>query len=239
MFPAPIVWLRPERLWKRLARERPPHAIIFPLRSLRTNKEALAEERNSIRLKKKICGFINFRIRVYLVWLFNRNFRFSQHVHDKYRTFAHLLEVGLWLQKSSWLRTCRDLILLLFLLGIHEVEVCYPSLSLLEHWCQHLCLVNPDRSNWTKLNKRWRKLSLSGSIMYQHVFRKKKLLTVRIAFKASATKWDSLFVLKVIWVKFLHPSSIITAFLWTISSAELVLCTPFLPSSTEYKCVSF
>ena len=146
-----------------------------------------------------VASLINVRIRVDLVWFFNRIFRFS-HVNDQYRKFVHLLEVGLWLRKSSWLRTCRDLILLLFLLGIHEVEVCYPSLSLLEHWCQHLCLVNPDRSNWTKLNKRWRKLSLSGSIMYQHVFRKKKLLTVRIAFKTSATKWDSLFVLKVIRV---------------------------------------
>ena len=83
------------------------------------------------------------------VWNF-AEFTFSWQVHDKYRKFAHLLEVGLWLRKSSWLRTCRDLILLLFLLGIHEVEVCYPLLSLLEHWCQHLCLVNPDRSNWTK-----------------------------------------------------------------------------------------
>ena len=96
-----------------------------------------------------VAYLINVRIRVDLVWFFNRIFRFS-HVNDQYRKFAHLLEVGWWLRKSSWLRTCRDLILLLFLLGIHEVEVCYPSLSLLEHWCQHLCLVNPDRDNWTK-----------------------------------------------------------------------------------------
>ena len=158
-----------------------------------------AAKQGSLRSPRRrlVASLINVRIRVDLVWFFNRIFRFSN-VNDQYRKFAHLLEVGLWLQKSSWLRTCRDLILLLFLLGIHEVEVCYPWLSLLEHWCQHLCLVNPYRSNWTK----WRKLSLSGSIMYQHVFRKKKSLTVRIAFKTSETKRDSLFVLKVIWAKF-------------------------------------
>ena len=150
-----------------------------------------------------VASLINVRIRVDPVWFFNRIFRFS-HVNDQYRKFAHLLEVGLWLRKSSWLRTCRDLILLLFLLGIHEVEVCYPSLSLLEHWCQHLCLVNPDRVNWTKfkINSAWRKLSLSGSIMYQRVFRKKKLRTLSIAFKTSATKLDSLFVLRWFGLKF-------------------------------------
>ena len=124
--------------------------VTSPLSSLKRPLRTIETLQSCLRIRlKKICGFINARIRVDLVWFFNRNFRFSRHVNDKYRKFADSLEVGLWLRKNSWLRTCRDSILLLFLLGIHEVEVCYPSLSLLKYWCQHLCLVNPDKSNCT------------------------------------------------------------------------------------------
>ena len=145
MFPAPIAWLRSERLWKRLAGERAPHAIIFPSSSPPYNIKS------PFRRGETLQSCLRIRLKKNMqVHKFPDSCGPGQHVHDKYRTFAHLLEVGLWLRKSSWLRTCRDLILLLFLLGIHEVEVCYPLLSLLEHWCQHLCLVNPDRGNRTK-----------------------------------------------------------------------------------------